>query len=66
MKYFKNIPLLVFAIVAVLMIILVLIDKMFSLGWGYEWKHILYLLGFLVGAFILYIFSEVLDRLWKK
>jgi len=34
MKYFRNIPLLIFAIIAVLMIILAIVDKMFSLGWG--------------------------------
>jgi hypothetical protein len=63
MKYFRNIPLLIFAIIAVLMIILAIVDKMFSLGWGHEWKHILYLLGFLLGAFVLYIFGEILDRI---
>lgn len=66
MKYFRNIPLLIFAAIAALMMALAIIDKVFSLKWGYEWKHILYLLGFLFGAFILFIFGEILDRIGSR
>jgi hypothetical protein len=58
--------LILIAVVWAIIVICLLLDKIFSLGWGYEWIHLLYLFLMGVGFAALYLFSKLIAYVTRK
>lgn len=61
-----NLSFILIAVVWAIIVICLLLDKIFSLGWGYEWIHLLYLFLIGVGFAALYLFSKLIAYVTRK